>query len=68
MKQNRYQLIGESGFVGRPDPKLSMLKTHAKQVRADCVLLYSQHVHTERGQVPLTLPDARKKSQGKTLR
>ena len=61
MKQNRYQLIGESGFVGRPDPKLSMLKTHAKQVRADCVLLYSQHVHTERGQVPLTLPDARKK-------
>lgn len=61
MKQNGYQLIGESGFVGGANPKLFMLKAHAKKVGADCVVLYSQHVHTERGQVPLTLPDARKK-------
>ena len=61
MKQNGYQLIGESGFVGGEDPKLSRLKAHAKKVGADCVVLYSQHVRTERGQVSLTLPHARKR-------
>ena len=61
MKQNGYQLIGESGFVGQADLQLFMLKAHAKQIRADCVVLYGQHVRTKRGQVPLRLPDARKK-------
>jgi hypothetical protein len=68
MKQNGYQLIGESGFVGQADPKLFMLKAHAKQIRADCVVLYSQHVRTKRGQVPLRAAGCQKKNQSRTLR
>ena len=61
MKQNGYRLIGESGFVGGADPKILMLKAHAKMVRADCVVVYSQHVSTEQGQISLRLPDTRKR-------
>ena len=61
MKQNGYRLIGESGFVGGADPKILMLNAHAKMVRADCVVVYSQHVSTEQGQISLRLPDTRKR-------
>lgn len=60
MRENGYQLIGYSNFMSSK-PQLKMLRAHAKRIGADTAIFYKQYRHTERGHVPLTLSNARKK-------
>lgn len=60
MQSNGHQLIGYSIFLSSKQ-QLGMLRSHAKKIGADTAIFYKQYRHTERGHVPLTLPDARKK-------
>lgn len=56
MVVNGYACIGESSF-NAGEASSSDAKSHAIDVGADKVLLYSKYSHTESGTMPMTTPD-----------
>ena len=57
MMENGYINIGYSSFnAGNVNPNQAI--SHAKNIKAEIVLVYSEYTNTVSGSVPLTLPDS----------